>query len=48
MSKGLPRGPLTCRIDLGRLEYLNYLLNTTRNLPNELLETIEEETNIEP
>ena len=46
MSKRLPR-PLTCRIDLGRLEYLNYLLNTTRNLRNEILETIEEETNIE-
>ena len=41
-------GPLTCRINLGRLEYLNYLLNTTRNLRNEILETIEEEANIEP
>ena len=36
--------PLTCRIDLGRLEYIHYLINTTRNLRNEVLETIEEET----
>ena len=41
-------GPLTCRIDLERLEYLNYLLNTTRNLRNDILEAIEEEKNIEP
>ena len=40
--------PLTCRIDLGRLEYLIHLINTTRNLRNEVLEVIEEEIDVEP
>ena len=40
--------PLTCRIDLGRLEYLIHLINTTRILRNEVLEVIDEEIDIEP
>ena len=35
-------GPLTCRINLGRLTYLEYLLNTTRTLLIEIMEIVED------